>query len=117
MDTTAHDHPDPSDFDQGGFRLSVARFIRLLIRARWKSEPAFLPYHDLPRWGLANVEEDRASAPSLLEQAADALDELARRFPPGFSSGVPADWDDELTPADRVQARLLQLTFSDHRGS
>src|SRR5262249_23049529 len=113
MEKTAHDHSDPTDFDQGEFRHLAAKVVKLLIRARWKCEPAFLPYLDLPRWGLGDVEKDHASAPSLLEQAADALDELARRFLPGFSSGVPADWDDEPTPAGRVQARLFQLISRD----
>jgi hypothetical protein len=118
MDTTARDRWDPCNFDQGEFRYLAAKAVKLLIRARWKSEPGFLSDQDLARWGLADVGGDRATALGLLDQAADALDELSRRFLPGCSSGgVPARWDNESTPAGRVQARLFGLTFHHYHGS
>lgn len=43
------------DFDSGEFRYAVARYIRLLIRARWKCEPGFLPGADLAQWELSTM--------------------------------------------------------------
>jgi hypothetical protein len=104
------------DFDWGEFRYAVARYIRLLIRARWKCAPGFLPETDLAQWQLSNIDtKNPASAAALLTEAAACLDRLSGRFLPGCSSGgVPAEWDSESTPVGRLQARIFELTFYDY---
>jgi hypothetical protein len=104
------------DFDWGEFRYAVARYIKLLICARWKCEPGFLPETDLAEWQLTNIEKKNpASAEALLKEAAAHLDRLSSRFLPGCSSGgFPADWDSESTPVGRLQARIFELMYYDY---
>src|SRR6478672_9064376 len=68
------------DFDLGDFRYAVARYVKLLIRARWKCEPGFLSDEELQTWGLGEIAEDRLAGWRLLEDAAAALARLNTEF-------------------------------------
>lgn len=98
MEPAEYFHPT---FDAGLFRHAVARYIRLLIRARWKANPNFLSQQDLARWDLADIATDRGSAGRLLLLAAEALAYLNRDFLPRCSSGG-VETADETTPLGRL---------------
>ena len=55
-----------SRFDLGDFRYATARYVKLLIRARWQSDPGFLSKSDLAAWKLPNVSEDTLSSWQLM---------------------------------------------------
>jgi hypothetical protein len=96
------------DFDPGDFRWAAARYVRLLIRARWKVEPGFLPRDTLTAWGLANIESDTHSAWRLLADAAVALGHLNTQFIPRCGSGgIPIT--DESTPVGRLIDSIATL--------
>jgi hypothetical protein len=88
--------------------MSVARFAKLLVRARWKVDPGFLPPGDLERWGLGNIAADPCPAWRLLARAADDLvalhDEYLGRCPSG---GVPIM--DRDTPEGHLVANTAVL--------
>lgn len=89
------------DFDLAQFRYAVARYIKLLIRARWKCEPEFLRLQDLVRWELQKLNEDAYPAWRLLRDAADALARLNTEFLSRCGSGgIPIT--DESTPEGRL---------------
>ena len=45
-------------YDLGLFRYTAARYVKLLIRARWKSNPGFLAQNELARWELVDIAND-----------------------------------------------------------
>lgn len=80
------------EFDLGAFRFAVARYVKLLIRARWKDDPGFLTDQAQKDWGLLRINDDRLldnRMPSwrLLEEAAGALGILNTEFIPRCGSG------------------------------
>jgi hypothetical protein len=103
------------DFDLGAFRYAAARYVKLLIRARWKVEPGFLPRETLTAWGLANIESDRSSAWQLLADAAQALGHLNTQFLPRCGSGGVSS-PDESTPEGRLIVGVALLADIGHRG-
>lgn len=86
------EHEFRVDFDLGAFRHAAAKYVKLLIRARWKDEPRFLSDQTLDHWNLLEIKDDRHLAnriPSwrLLEEAAGALGILNTEFLPRCGSG------------------------------
>lgn len=80
------------EFDLGNFRYAVAKYVRLLIRARWRDDPGFLDEQALKDWDLLNINNDHIPDNSippwrLLEEAAEALGILNDRFIPRCPSG------------------------------
>src|SRR5262245_54260411 len=95
------------DFDLGVFRYAAARYVKLLIRARWKVDPGFISKEDLAAWELQDIEDDTIPAGRLLDDAARALAHLNRYFLPGRGSGgIPVT--DESTPEGRL---LFNVAF------
>ncbi|MFO0881521.1 MAG: hypothetical protein U0840_29835 [Gemmataceae bacterium] len=88
-------------FDLGEFRYSVARYLKLLIRARWRCDPGFLSQKDLADWGLTDLPHDRLPAARLLYLASEALAHLNRHFLPRCDSGGVQQID-ESTPVGRL---------------
>jgi excisionase family DNA binding protein len=103
------------DFDLGEFRYTVARYCKLLIRARWKCDPGFLDEADLAAWGLEDIGTDRWSACQLLDQAAAALGHLNRHFLPRCGSGGVRETD-ESTPEGRLIWVIAGLVPTDGGG-
>src|SRR4051812_40768846 len=89
------------DFDLGIFRYTVARYVKLLIRSRWKCEPNFLSPDQLAAWGLDAIGKDPNPAWRLLEDAAHALAHLNAEFLPRCGSGGVQPGD-ECTPEGRL---------------
>lgn len=89
------------DYDLGEFRYATARYVRLLIRARWKCDPGFLRQADLAAWDLDDIGRDRWPAWKLLDQAALALGYLNLHFLPRCGSGGVREVD-EATPEGRL---------------
>ena len=80
------------EFDLGAFRYAVAKYVKLLIRARWKDNPGFLSAQALTDWGLLKINDDRIldnRIPTwrLMEEAAQALGVLNNEFIPRCGSG------------------------------
>jgi hypothetical protein len=98
-------HPD---FDLGDFRFAVARYAKLLIRARWKSDPGFLSRQHLLAWGLQDIESDQWVSWKLLDQAAGALGILNMEYLPRCGSGGIRETD-ESTPAGRLISAVVGL--------
>src|SRR4051794_27652403 len=88
-------------FDLGEFRYAVARYVKLLIRARWKADPSFLTQRDLAAWELSDVGKDRQPAWKLMGQAAQALGHLNDQFLPRCGSGGIKETD-SATPVGRL---------------
>ena len=88
------------DFDFGEFRYSVARYVKYLIRARWKWDAEFLSDAQLTRWDLNNIRRDEHQAWQLLEMAAATLAILNTKFLPRCGSGGVIVNDDD-TPVFR----------------
>src|SRR5829696_5597613 len=103
------------DFDLGAFRHAAARYVKLLIRARWKCDPGFLGQDDLAAWGLADIGRDRWPAWRLLHQAALALGHLNVEFLPRCGSGGVRETD-ESTPEGRLISALAGLDQADGGG-
>lgn len=89
------------EFDLGEFRYAAARYVKLLIRARWKCEPGFLPSQTLDRWELTNIGRDQLPAWKLMSLAAMALARLNTVFIPRGSGGIP------VTSGQSPEERLL----------
>jgi len=87
--------------DPGEFRYTVAKFVKLLIRARWKADSGFLSRDDLERWGLSNIEEEPRTTAQLLGEAAEVLGDLNKNFIRRCGSGGIKE-SDESTPAGRL---------------
>ena len=98
---TPDDGPYRSGFDLGEFRHAAARYIKLLIRARWKAEPGFLPESVLADWCLQDIAADRWPAPELLDQAAAALGEINTHYIHRCGSGGVREAN-ESTPEGRL---------------
>jgi hypothetical protein len=105
-------HPD---FDLGNFRHAVARYIKLLIRARWKCEPGFLSQEDLAAWQLQDIEQDSQSSCMLLDQAAQALAHLNVEFLPRCGSGGICETDDS-TAVGRLIGNVAGLAWLGSEG-
>ncbi|MFO0877907.1 MAG: hypothetical protein U0840_11185 [Gemmataceae bacterium] len=88
-------------FDLGEFRYAVARYLKLLIRARWRCDPGFLSQNALADWGLTDIAHDRLPASRLLYLASEALGHLNRHFLPRCDSGGVQQID-ESTPVGRL---------------
>jgi hypothetical protein len=102
-------------FDRGMFRWTVARYIKRLIRARWKSEPDFLSDDDLQRWRLANIRDDSEESWRLLSKAAADLGMLNREFLPRCGSGGVAPVGEE-SPVSRLIMEVAFLAPSEGGG-
>jgi len=96
------------DYDLGKFRYAVARYVKLLIRARWKYNPNFLTPKELAAWELADIDADKWTAPLLMEQAAHALGDLNWTFLPRCNSGGVLVTD-HTTPAGRLIWAVVNL--------
>lgn len=96
------------DFDLGSFRHVVARYIRLLIRARLTSEPDFLSREDLKRWDLAETDRESLSGAQLAAQAAATVGLINTEFIPRCGSGgYPLT--DQLRPEGRLIGKVAML--------
>lgn len=96
------------DFDLGAFRYAVARYVKLLIRARWRCEPGFLADDDLAQWQLRDIEDDSYPAWRLLSEAAEALAKLNTEFLPRCGSGG-VRITDEATAVGRLISNVAGL--------
>ena len=96
-----NDDLHPPDFDLGEFRHIVARYVKFLIRARWKTDAGFLADSDLTRWELNDIQQDTQQAWRLLEMAATTLATLNTEFIPRCGSGGVRVNDDD-TPVSRL---------------
>ena len=96
-------------FDLGEFRHIVARYVRFLIRARWKTDPGFLSDAQLERWDLrVSISRDQIPAWRLLESAAHTLAKLNSDFITRCGSGgVPLHEGD--TPVLRLADSIAFL--------
>jgi len=101
-------------FDLGEFRYFAAGYVKLLIRARRKETPAFLPADQLAAWGVDDRFDTTWPAWRLLQDAAGRLAYLNSYFIPRCGSGgvPPAD---ESTPIGRLLGELAFLV-ADHTG-
>jgi hypothetical protein len=89
------------NFNLGEFRDLVALYVKLLIRARWKTDAGFLSDSQLTQWGLKNIQRDKLQAWQLLAKAAYALETLNANFIPRCGSGgIPEE--DNGTPVSRL---------------
>lgn len=96
--------PTPA-FDAGRFRYLVARYIKLLIRARHQAEPGYISSSELASWGLTNIDQERLSTWHLLRAAADSLAVLNTDYlPVSDSGGIEAM--DESTPLTRLMVEV-----------
>jgi hypothetical protein len=101
IDMTTADAVYHPNFDLGDFRFAAARYVKLLIRARWKCEPSFLSPAQLTAWGLQDIAADPWAAWKLLDQAATALGFLNRHFLSRCGSGGVRETD-ESSQAGRL---------------
>jgi hypothetical protein len=98
------------EFDLGRFRHMVARYVRLLIRARLTSEPGFLSHEDLERWDLADIDRDPLPGAQLAAQAAATLGLINTEFIPRCGSGgFPLT--DQLRPEGRLICEVAMLAM------
>jgi hypothetical protein len=102
------DGPYRPGFDPGEFRHAAARYVKYLIRARWKVEPGFLPPANLVAWGLQDIAADRNPAPELLDQAAVTLGEINTHYIHRCGSGGVREAD-ESTPEGRLVYAIASL--------
>ena len=70
-------HPE---FDAAAFRKAVARYIKLLIRARCRGSTAFVSEEELKRWGLKNIDQEPLQPWQLVQEAANALAKLNTEY-------------------------------------
>jgi hypothetical protein len=103
------------DFDLGAFRFAVARYVKLLIRARWKHQPGFLSQAELAQWHLDDIESDPLPSWRLLELAAAALGLLNSEFLPRCGSGGVRETD-ESTPEGRLIGDVAFLAETEGGG-
>lgn len=97
----ADDYVYHPDFDLGEFRYTLARYVKLLVRARYRCEPGFLNSEELAAWSLEDIDSDTWSAQHLMAQAAYALADLNTTFLPRCGSGGVRSTDD-TTPEGRL---------------
>src|SRR5690348_5823804 len=103
------------DFDLGSFRYAVARYVKLLIRARWQCTPGFLAKADLTAWSLQDIVADHWPAWRLLDQAAAALGLLNTQFLPRCGSGGVREID-AAAPEGRLIFAVAGLAQSEGGG-
>jgi hypothetical protein len=101
-------------YDLGAFRYAVARYVKLLIRARWKSQPCFLSDHQLAKWHLEDIADDPYSETRLAAMAADALGIVNRDYMPLCGSGGIRETDD--SPVGRLIHYLFDFVRPDGGG-
>ena len=89
-----HENPFYPNVDLGEFRYSAAKYVKLLIRARWKIDPGFLSTAELERWQLSDVKDDTQTESQLLDQAANALAEINTDFIRRCGSGGVKESDE-----------------------
>lgn len=95
-------------FDRGRFRCAVARFVRLLVRARRMQEPRFFSAADLATWQISQREPEPHVTARLLELAAGALGHLNVDFIPRCGAGgIPCLGEE--TPLDRLVLNVADL--------
>jgi hypothetical protein len=104
------------EFDLGEFRYAVAKFVKLLIRARWRDDPGFMDDQALRDWELLAIKDDRIllnriASWRLLNQAAHALGILNTEFLDRCPSGSVMRADDD-TPEDRLMGYVAFLAGS-----
>lgn len=112
---TSDSHFFYPDFDLGAFRFAVARYVKLLIRARRKHQPGFLSRDELAQWHLADIDSDRLASWRLLEQAAATLGLLNSEFLPRCGSGGVRETD-ESTPEGRLIHEVVNLAETEGGG-
>src|SRR5579864_830815 len=95
------------DFDLGTFRYAAARYVKMLIRARWRCQPGFFPVEELARWELQNIDTDLYPSWRLLMWSATALGTLNHEFLPRCGSGGVFETDPH-TPEGRL---IYDLSF------
>ena len=79
--TNRAEHVDPFDgFDLREYRNAVAKFVRLMIRARAKVQPRSIKQSEHERWSLQDITTDAMSLERLLLAASAAYDHLWRKF-------------------------------------
>lgn len=103
------------NFDLGEFRYAAARYVKLLIRARWRCHPNFLGQEHLAAWGLEDIAHERWPAWKLLDQAGLALGHLNQHFLPRCGSGGVRETD-ESTPEGRLIFAVALLAVMDGSG-
>lgn len=108
-------------FDPGEFRYAVARYVRLLIRARLTQEPRFLSPAELATWDMKASQRDLLSTSQVLELAAGALAHINTQFVPRCGSGG-LQWPGDETPLGRLMLASVALVPSegggpDHNGA
>jgi len=101
-------HTDPfDDFDLREYRDAVAKFVRLMIRARVKAQRQAISQGDRERWGLGNIASDPTSLERLLLAAAAAYDRLWREFiGPAGSGGIHPD-----DPLAKLKEQVVHFMF------
>ena len=101
---------DPIDgYDLRQYRNAVAKYLKLMIRARAKSEPNFLTPVEYSRWHLSKIAADQQTAEELLRMAKAAHDHLWRDFiGPHGSGGVHPDG-----PRGEVKGAVVSYTTND----
>jgi hypothetical protein len=97
--------PSTPAFDAGQFRYLVARYLKLLIRARYLHDPGFISRSDLAAWDLSNIGDERQPAWQLVRAAADVLGKLNADYLPVSDSGGIEPLD-ESTPLSRVMVEV-----------
>lgn len=85
--STMNDNWYQPTFDLAAFRSVVAKYVKLLIRARWKHQSGFLSAEDLARWGLKDIANDNRTPRDLVTEAATTLAALNNQFIPRCGSG------------------------------
>lgn len=107
-------HPD---FDHAAFRNTVARYIKLLIRARWILDPRFISNESLKRWKLSNIDQEPKQSWQLLRQAADTLAVLNTEYIPRCGSGgIPVMEDGDDQPVIRLIEKIAFFVSVDGGG-
>lgn len=102
---TLEDDDAPTlQFDESEFRIVAARYIKRLIRARWKTNPDFLTEEELRRWKLDNIADDSHEGWQLLQLATQDLGELNRDFIPRCGSGGVEPVGDKTPTARLVES-------------
>jgi len=103
-----------TDEDLGQFKFGAAAFVKYLIRARAKDEPAFLAAEDYARWGLTQLGHDHRTIADLLELALQALLKLDGKFLDLCESGgfsIEPSWFDEGAAGN---LKVCVASFADH---
>jgi hypothetical protein len=99
---------DPIDgYDLGEYRYAVARLVKLMIRARAKSDLRFLTDKQYEQWGLANIKVDGDSLELLLIKAKVAHHHLWNSYSGSKSGGIELN-----DPLADVKEQVLRFNLS-----